>query len=288
MERPTERKCKRCGKVKPLTRGFFSLNSNCKYGFNPRCKTCVSEVTKLKRESRPGYTPLHRLSEVDPKTREARCSVCGPAEVNRRGDSWVCKTKQREFYEASARRRGVQVGRNKDYHYLSDIDEVSRTGICRQCGSVDLYRAPHKSGSGWQCGNKYRESRKTNRERDKKYQQEWASKNREAVRVSKRRYKARRNEWVSFDMTERDRLLSLEYRKVLSRDPCFYCGTTEPRKLFHIDHYVPLSRGGTDHWWNLVQSCDECNLRKKEKDPLKFLVEMGKVYCTTREKGADE
>jgi hypothetical protein len=48
-----------------------------------------------------------------------------------------------------------------------------------------------------------------------------------------------------------------------------YCGryqnqyTSSGRKIrTHVDHYVPLARGGTGAESNLVLSCEECNLAK--------------------------
>lgn len=42
---------------------------------------------------------------------------------------------------------------------------------------------------------------------------------------------------------------------------CVYCGAPSE----HIDHVVPISRGGTDNYENLVASCQSCNLTKGTK-----------------------
>ena|SRR5699024_7302284 len=58
---------------------------------------------------------------------------------------------------------------------------------------------------------------------------------------------------------------------VLDRDECCrYCGTTAEvnmRKEFHIDHVVPVSRGGSDDPDNLVVACDFCNRDKHDMTP---------------------
>ncbi len=48
--------------------------------------------------------------------------------------------------------------------------------------------------------------------------------------------------------------------RVLERDGhrCRYCG----ERATHVDHVVPLARGGGDHEANLVASCARCNLKK--------------------------
>jgi len=47
----------------------------------------------------------------------------------------------------------------------------------------------------------------------------------------------------------------------LYASPCAYCG--KPSK--HIDHVVPLSRGGRHSIGNLVGACANCNLTKNSK-----------------------
>jgi 5-methylcytosine-specific restriction endonuclease McrA len=54
-------------------------------------------------------------------------------------------------------------------------------------------------------------------------------------------------------------------RVIYERDGgmCMKCGQRVPEKNYHIDHIVPLSRGG-DEWAlnNLELSCPPCNMRK--------------------------
>ena len=47
---------------------------------------------------------------------------------------------------------------------------------------------------------------------------------------------------------------------VLLRDKgtCRYCG----RPATHVDHVVPVARGGPTHESNLVAACERCNLEK--------------------------
>lgn len=47
----------------------------------------------------------------------------------------------------------------------------------------------------------------------------------------------------------------------MMKRPCFYCG--EESK--HIDHIIPLSRGGRHSIGNLIQACASCNLSKSNK-----------------------
>ena len=48
---------------------------------------------------------------------------------------------------------------------------------------------------------------------------------------------------------------------------CLYCGKRFGRQLLTRDHVMPLSRGGRDHWENVVSACFHCNSRKGGRTP---------------------
>lgn len=54
---------------------------------------------------------------------------------------------------------------------------------------------------------------------------------------------------------------------------CLYCDVDVSGR-YHVDHFIPLARGGTNHPWNLQILCPSCNLRKSAKDPLRFIEEL--------------
>lgn len=58
-----------------------------------------------------------------------------------------------------------------------------------------------------------------------------------------------------------------EWRQVLLRDPCAYCG--EPSE--HVDHIHPRHAGGLDQVDNLTGACQHCNNSKGGKSLLAFL-----------------
>jgi hypothetical protein len=56
---------------------------------------------------------------------------------------------------------------------------------------------------------------------------------------------------------------------VLRRDGfrCAYCGRGEPEGVkLHIDHIVPVARGGKTELENLVTACATCNIGKSATD----------------------
>jgi len=73
-----------------------------------------------------------------------------------------------------------------------------------------------------------------------------------------------------------DKTVQLVFAKTRGR--CFYCWTVLPEdtlildgqgkavsshRNWHVEHVVPVSRGGTDRIENLLPSCKECNMAKR-------------------------
>ena len=59
------------------------------------------------------------------------------------------------------------------------------------------------------------------------------------------------------------------YRQV-KEDPkvrCYLCGKLIPMGHRHVDHIIPLSKGGAHRSSNLAAACDTCNQRKHNKLP---------------------
>jgi hypothetical protein len=63
---------------------------------------------------------------------------------------------------------------------------------------------------------------------------------------------------------------------------CPYCGLEGTKsigpdnKQWHIDHVIPLARGGKDHVSNVTKCCATCNLRKHTKTPAEFAKVLGR------------
>ncbi|WP_328545475.1 HNH endonuclease [Streptomyces europaeiscabiei] len=87
------------------------------------------------------------------------------------------------------------------------------------------------------------------------------------AKTAQRRYNAKRG------MSTADRRISSDYREAIASDLCGYCGGRTP--TMHVDHVFPLSKGGTDHWWNLLQTCSTCNLGKYNRCGTWFVLTRG-------------
>ena len=114
-------------------------------------------------------------------------------------------------------------------------------------------RAPARAKEWW----------KKHPERRKEVVAKYEGSHPEAKQTRKARYRSRlKNAVGAFTR------LQWEERKAQFGNRCAYCGRKS--KLLTPDHYVPLSRGGTNLIDNIVPACRDCNRRKWSFDPSGF------------------
>lgn len=98
----------------------------------------------------------------------------------------------------------------------------------------------------------------------------WQKANPEKTRANKTKWKRTHTDAVNagtmrrrycLQMTEASKVKTAKWRAAHRTDDCFYCGKLGEQ----WDHVFPLSKGGTDHWFNLVRACVKCNQKKSNK-----------------------
>lgn len=123
-----------------------------------------------------------------------------------------------------------------------------------------------------------------NRERKKLLDKLWAQSNKDKVNAASRRYRANNPEKVAHikkvqamrhpetlknnQLRRRARIADNGVYLVTKKDiariiaqACVYCGA----KAEHIDHVIPIAKGGAHKVGNLVAACQSCNQRKSDK-----------------------
>jgi len=92
----------------------------------------------------------------------------------------------------------------------------------------------------------------------------WARANPEMRRAITAQYKAARRGWEQLN-PDSVGIAPREWRKLVRRYPhqCAYCGGNDGG--IHMDHVVPLSRGGRHAIGNVLPACQACNLSKGAK-----------------------
>lgn len=97
----------------------------------------------------------------------------------------------------------------------------------------------------------------------------WIKANPERRRVIVFNYDSRRRSWIRGGVSGRVIAAWLEAQD----RRCHWCAV-DCSDDFHIDHIIPLSRGGEHELHNMAVSCPSCNLRKNAKMPEQFLAEL--------------
>jgi len=69
---------------------------------------------------------------------------------------------------------------------------------------------------------------------------------------------------ISPTMSERKSVSTRRRFEIFKRDgfTCQYCGKRPPNTILHLDHIIPVSKGGTNQTENLITACIDCNLGK--------------------------
>lgn len=108
-----------------------------------------------------------------------------------------------------------------------------------------------------------------------KRQNDWYERNKADVKARTSQYK--KDHPKQYQMYNNKRVAlkktqvsdSFQYNDIIAKygNLCVYCGG----EFEHIDHYIPLSKGGSHTLDNIRPACEKCNLRKSNKDPEEFL-----------------
>jgi len=114
---------------------------------------------------------------------------------------------------------------------------------------------------------------KRNPELTRARKQRWVERNRDKVNAHGRANVAKRRaikKQVGGSYTMQDVTWLLKRQ----RAKCVAC-KKDIRHAYHVDHIVPLSKGGSNGRRNLQLLCPPCNLSKHAKDPIDFMQERG-------------
>jgi 5-methylcytosine-specific restriction endonuclease McrA len=98
----------------------------------------------------------------------------------------------------------------------------------------------------------------------------WKKKHPEKVRIAYHNYQATKKEnggKISLGLAE----------KLLTRQKnhCAVCKKSLSKTGYHLDHIVPLARGGKNEDRNMQATCPKCNMEKNAKDPIAFMRSRG-------------
>ncbi len=114
-----------------------------------------------------------------------------------------------------------------------------------------------------------KEYRNKNKTRAKKVRKIYSS-----LEVNRVKDRVRQKERKAIKKSTSDKTITVETLDILLKaqnNKCYHCGCSLD-KTKHLDHYVPLNKGGTHSITNVVWSCVYCNTSKKDTMPITLML----------------
>ena len=151
------------------------------------------------------------------------------------------------------------------------------TSRCRSC--------ENKNSRNWRENNPEKKKeldrkwRENNPEKAKELVRNWRENNSKRMKELQHKWKKANPEKLAANTQQRRALKAnadgtataeqIKARFQYHENRCYYCGDNESG--LHVEHRIPLSRGGSNWPANLVPACQSCNFTKHTKTEKEFL-----------------
>lgn len=203
--------------------------------------------------------------------KRAECKSCRSIEYNKNKENILSKNKvyrDKNKEEISERRKASRTERKEELSVKKR--EYYQKNKTRMLEVNRLSRLKNKEKIAEYDKLRY----KRDKEKIQTRQKSW-DKTEKGI-ICKKRNKANRRLREGDKISSKDTQLFLKQ----SNNKCYWCDTvinTKNSKSYHLDHYIPLAKGGENSIQNIVLSCPSCNLSKGAKDPIEFANSIGKL-----------
>jgi len=288
---PTKKCIGPCGRTLPATTEFFRKQKAGKYGLQSRCKECCSYLWKNPPE-KPTPPPDGYKLCIGPcgRTLLATTEFFHKCTSGKYGLHAWCK-ECRKAYQDEYRQEHYEklLEQNRNYHrkHREEIN-ASRRENEQKKAYEKIYRQKYRE-ERIAYNKVYREE---HREEMNKQHRNYCKEHREELNAYQRaRYPERREEILERRKTPHGRMIkraseakrraqkkgsdgsntAAQLQEQLKRQKgrCYWrgCKLGKGKGAWHIDHIVPLSRGGTNTMDNIVISCPTCNMHRHNRLP---------------------
>lgn len=247
----TFRVCRKCGVSKPETVDYFqSYKSKTGQFLRQTCRVC-----------RGGYEgegrPMTRPRMLSDEERHERNRQRHLDNYRRNRDQRLAQMRARraanpEKAKAEDRANYLKNKAGTDYHKrrYQRLDKAAARVALKEWKEAH----PEKVKAIW------KRTYEKNKEKHKARGLRWLQNNPEKAAAKRDRRRAKKVEAGGVYTSSDVAALIKVYGRV-----CFYCSANLAK--FHIDHFIPLSKGGTNWPENLRLSCPTCNYSKGSKMP---------------------
>ena len=181
----------------------------------------------------------------------------------RNGYRFECRACQAQYYLDNRLARDTYMAKWRILHR----EQWNRLGRQSRARRMEKHLAYNKQ---WRDANPERMQqardnwKKLNRERIALTHQQWRSSNKDKERSYKHKRRSGNGDFVSAGE------IQTQLEKQSSR--CYWCCNI--LSVYHVDHILPLSKGGTNTTENICIACPTCNLKKGVKLPTDFVLAM--------------
>lgn len=235
------RTCLVCGETKPLTVEFWHRNRNDREGFRDRCKVCVSEYMRKRHAANP-----------EPARERARKLRQENPELSKE------RIRNAPSHSAESRLRAYYENHEENLAYQREYRDTHREQI----------RAKDRKS--------YRNNSPSRIAKARAYWLSLTPEQKSRVNFTRNKNRRARVKGAEGSFTWD------QYHDILVDQGfmCFYCWADISDGNDHADHYIPLSRGGTNWPNNIVAACAKCNQEKSDKTVEEFLSTTTRTFET--------
>lgn len=223
-------------------------------------------------------TPIKRCSKCGkefPATREyfyqdnrrggrlhASCKACMQA-VSKRWRDAHPETIKASVERSLEKHRDERLARRRERYRENPIADRERSRRWKEANPDRVREHKRRSyqNNPYRTIERSQEWAKSNRERSRERSRRWKQMNPVRVQTNNRNRMVRKRS-IEGAHTAAD--VQAQYNR--QRHCCYYCGC-ELNGKYHVDHVIPLSRGGSNGPENIVCACQNCNLQKGAKLP---------------------